>query len=728
LSDLLTAPNIAVSSAPPVVSTLEQLSPEAAAGLRTVQALFPASIIQAQQNYLTLQASAANPVFLQASAAQAAQQASAAQVVQQASAANASAAQLALKASASSEGFLQASAAQVAQQASAAQAAQRASAAQASAASVWAANHVTMNLVKISYDGKNKTLMGLDASGNTFYANTNITTSPNWTLIPGSFTSISHGNGQAFATNAIGEVFYALDYRFGKWIKIPGTLNQINFDFTNNVLTGVGGVGSGAVSVFYADTNITTNPNWTTVMCSMCSINPLAFTPSKAYAMKGGVFFVSTMNYPLYIADYKNPVLGYWPSQNFYWSASYDNVQNVFVGGNSARPRSAPSTTPPIVPTTTITTVPFSSIKTEIVPGGAVVGFTPNNIDNTLYSNGVDLAASNGNMFVVLNDGSIYYISAYNTGTPSAAVGGGVATPTLVSSPALTLQEAAAAQAVQAQVAASQAAQVKATASAATQLATLQASSAEAARITWNQNVSAARAVEEQAYIAQQELKASAADQRASAAQQVIQASAAQQALKASAAVEQAALQASAAHSANEASAARVAQQEAAQQASAASLLLQQASAAEQGYASQKASAAEYAIRASAADQQAVLQASAANEQAFQEASLQASAANIFYQQALMASAVSHDAQIASVKPDQSLIEALAAPFTSLTTPVSGPTVSVDPIAFSGPTISLNSTTEVPGQIAEQVAAAQMAALQASAASKEVSLASRRTS
>ena len=104
-------------------------------------------------------------------------------------------------------------------------------------------------------------LMGLNQSGDIYYANQNTTTNPNWTKIPGNLINISYSNKQAFGIAKDLSLYYNSDYTSGNWVKIHVGLTSISFDGYNMIIMGVNLLGD----IYYANQNITTNPNWTKI-------------------------------------------------------------------------------------------------------------------------------------------------------------------------------------------------------------------------------------------------------------------------------------------------------------------------------------------------------------------------------------------------------------------------------------------------------------------------------
>jgi hypothetical protein len=98
-------------------------------------------------------------------------------------------------------------------------------------------------------------------NGDIYYADTNITSTPNWTQIPGKCTSIYHSNGKTFALTENDDIYYTANYKSANWILIPGKLAHLSFDGYNMIIVGVNKGGT----IYYANQNITSNPNWTEI-------------------------------------------------------------------------------------------------------------------------------------------------------------------------------------------------------------------------------------------------------------------------------------------------------------------------------------------------------------------------------------------------------------------------------------------------------------------------------
>jgi hypothetical protein len=123
-------------------------------------------------------------------------------------------------------------------------------------------------LSQVSLDGS--VVCGIDSGGNTVCADQNIETQANWFYAGTSInplTYVSVKNGRLYGANATGSIFYADNYKTGKWVLIPGSLKQVEF-VDNNTVCGV----NSSNAIFCADTTIDTTPNWTTIPGALTQI------------------------------------------------------------------------------------------------------------------------------------------------------------------------------------------------------------------------------------------------------------------------------------------------------------------------------------------------------------------------------------------------------------------------------------------------------------------------
>ena len=91
-------------------------------------------------------------------------------------------------------------------------------------------------LSQVSFDGYNMIVMGVigvigvNRSGNVYYANQNITTSPNWTQLGGILSNLSYTNGQLYGVNSAGNIYYNSNYISNNWVQVQGGLSQVSFE------------------------------------------------------------------------------------------------------------------------------------------------------------------------------------------------------------------------------------------------------------------------------------------------------------------------------------------------------------------------------------------------------------------------------------------------------------------------------------------------------------------
>jgi len=175
------------------------------------------------------------------------------------------------------------------------------------------------SLKQVSFDGVKMIVMGVNMNDNIYYANKNITTSPNWTQLPGSLSNLSYSNNQIFGVNRNDEIYYNPDYTSGRWVRIPGALVQVSFDGHNMIVMGVNRAGN----IYYANQNITTNPNWTQIPGSLIN---LTYSNKQIYG-------ANVNNNIYYNSDYR--------SGN--WVQIPGSLRQVsFYGGSSVPPAPPP--------------------------------------------------------------------------------------------------------------------------------------------------------------------------------------------------------------------------------------------------------------------------------------------------------------------------------------------------------------------------------------------------
>jgi len=104
-------------------------------------------------------------------------------------------------------------------------------------------------------------------NGTIWVANSNIPSSPNWTKIVGGLVNVCYSNGKLVGTNKDGDVYYSPNTS-GSWSLVPNKkLQQVSFDGTTLV-----GVNTIYQQIWRADSNLTSNPNWSLVGGSLANI------------------------------------------------------------------------------------------------------------------------------------------------------------------------------------------------------------------------------------------------------------------------------------------------------------------------------------------------------------------------------------------------------------------------------------------------------------------------
>jgi uncharacterized membrane protein YgcG len=165
-------------------------------------------------------------------------------------------------------------------------------------------------------------IIGVNSQNIIYYATQNITTSPQWVNLPGSLSNISYSNGQVYGVDADGAIFYNPDYTKPTWTAVPGVLTQVSFDGVNNVVMGVNSAGQ----IFYANQNITTNPNWTGINGNA---NYVAYSNGQVFALnESGIYYCS---------NYTNSTTSNWVQiPGALTQISFDGYNNILMGVNSA--------------------------------------------------------------------------------------------------------------------------------------------------------------------------------------------------------------------------------------------------------------------------------------------------------------------------------------------------------------------------------------------------------
>jgi len=113
----------------------------------------------------------------------------------------------------------------------------------------------------INIDGFNvsskSVIMAVNSLSYIYYTN-NISTSTNWSLVPGGLKSISYSNNQAVGTNYLDDIFYTVNPSSPDWKQIPGKLTDVSFDGYAMVLVGV----TPKNDILYSTTFAKGDPAW----------------------------------------------------------------------------------------------------------------------------------------------------------------------------------------------------------------------------------------------------------------------------------------------------------------------------------------------------------------------------------------------------------------------------------------------------------------------------------
>ena len=163
---------------------------------------------------------------------------------------------------------------------------------------------VSSNLVQINFDYYNKIVIIIDSGNNIYYADTNIETNPNWTLLPGSLKlkNISLSYGIIYGIDSNNNIYYIPNYKTGIGIPIPfniaGGLTRISVDYYNKIIIGINGP-----NIYYADSNIESSPNWTQLPNPSVNVNIVDISISS------GKIYCVTESFVYYASNYKT---AYW--------------------------------------------------------------------------------------------------------------------------------------------------------------------------------------------------------------------------------------------------------------------------------------------------------------------------------------------------------------------------------------------------------------------------------
>ena len=211
---------------------------------------------------------------------------------------------------------------------------------------------------------------------NIYYADSALQTNPSWTLIPGGLSCVSVSNGQLYGVNSANNIYYASNYKNPTWVQVPGGLSQVSFDAYANVVCGV----NSSNQIFYADTNIQSNPNWTLFksgsLKSVCVSN-------------GRVAGIGTDNKVWYSNNYQNAS---WVNINNNISGnliqvSYDGYNNTICCITTSNEMYYASTNI------------SSSPNWTLLPGGRFL----------------NISVSNGHLYGIGTDNNAYYSDVYNS-------------------------------------------------------------------------------------------------------------------------------------------------------------------------------------------------------------------------------------------------------------------------------------------------------------------------
>jgi hypothetical protein len=162
-------------------------------------------------------------------------------------------------------------------------------------------------------------VVGSQTGGYSFFANTNIYSTPNWTQLGKNVKNLSYSNGKIFLVTFSNDLYYTPHYGNPSLIQVPAKVTQVSYDGYNHVLMVIG-MGN---DVFYANENIYHSPNWTKVGDG-CKY--ISYSNQQAYAIgtNDEIYY-----YPSFTSSNRIRIPGALKQ------ISFDGHKNVVVGVNS---------------------------------------------------------------------------------------------------------------------------------------------------------------------------------------------------------------------------------------------------------------------------------------------------------------------------------------------------------------------------------------------------------
>jgi hypothetical protein len=178
---------------------------------------------------------------------------------------------------------------------------------------------LTGGVGQVDFDGN--VLVGVNTYTTAYYA---IYTPPNtfsaWGGFTGSYTWITINTGRIFAVNGNGQVFYKPSYGSGSWSNVSNTPAIMKIELEGNVLVGL----DSSNNAYYADTNITSSPNWTKIA------SPTGATLSRLSVSNQRLFACDTSGNTYYSPVYSS---GVWVKNS---NGSLTGITHVKMDGQSA--------------------------------------------------------------------------------------------------------------------------------------------------------------------------------------------------------------------------------------------------------------------------------------------------------------------------------------------------------------------------------------------------------
>jgi len=225
-------------------------------------------------------------------------------------------------------------------------------------------SYLLFSINPISYDGYKNILMCITPDLELYYADTNTPTDPNWTLIENvNAYMLSLSNNQVYIIDRTqSKLLYCENYKSNNYnnINIPSNsqiIDCVTFDGHNNILMILCHNENNSY-MYYADSNVTTNPNWT--LAYMPINNGIIDIPIGVYLSNTRVIVLCYSSYIYYNSSYK--------SNNWVQAINSGYDMPEFISFDAMRISAAQIITPAIKPAITSVSLAPSIHKIETLP------------------------------------------------------------------------------------------------------------------------------------------------------------------------------------------------------------------------------------------------------------------------------------------------------------------------------------------------------------------------